>query len=94
MKSGRNWLPHILILCLVLRLGFLFAEQPWAYGATSQLWIENDSELYHRIACNLLDGHGFASDGTGGPPSIHLRREAGQPDGLRTPVYPLFAAGV
>ncbi|MFH1011874.1 MAG: glycosyltransferase family 39 protein, partial [bacterium] len=42
----------------------------------------NDSPLYHQLACTLLDHHRFAASASA------------EPDPLRTPVYPLFVAGI
>lgn len=94
MKGRFLSLRFILPLCLGLRLTVFLVMQPWAYSVREQIILQNDSPLYHRLACNLLDYGGFLSDGTGGPPGLNPAPVKGQPDDLRTPLYPLFIAAV
>jgi len=94
MKGRFLSLRFILPLCLGLRLTVFLVMQPWAYSVRDQIILQNDSPLYHRLACNLLDYGGFLSDGTGGPPGLNPAPVKGQPDDLRTPLYPLFIAAV
>ena len=82
MHSNKKLLLSILGLCLILRLLFLIAVQPWAYSVDEQLDFCRDSPLYHQLACTLLDHHRFAES------------EIAEPDPLRTPVYPVFVAGI
>jgi 4-amino-4-deoxy-L-arabinose transferase-like glycosyltransferase len=77
----RTWRPALLIFALAL------ATRTAMFAVVAnhpERMIRRDSRTYTSIASNLLDGHGYS------------RRSAEPyvPDALRTPVYPLFIAGV
>ena len=82
MTSNKKLILSILGLCLILRLLFLIAVQPWAYSIEGQLDFCRDSPLYHHLACNMLDHQRFAASAVA------------EPDPLRTPIYPAFVAGI
>ena len=71
----------ILLVCLALRLLFFALVQPWTPLVEEQILLQRDALGYHQLASTLLDSGRFAYTPTG------------EPEALRTPLYPMFVAG-
>jgi 4-amino-4-deoxy-L-arabinose transferase-like glycosyltransferase len=70
----------ILALCLLTRVGLFLVARPWEPTNERAVVLQFDAVGYHALAVNLLQ-HGVFS-----------QTVDGQPEGLRTPGYPLFLA--
>jgi 4-amino-4-deoxy-L-arabinose transferase-like glycosyltransferase len=83
MRERLNTRTTVLIiaLALILRCAFLLLVHPWTHPVVEQ-FAQGDSPRYHALACTLLDHHRFAISATD------------PPDPQRTPMYPLFVAGL
>lgn len=80
--SNRISILIVLSLCLVLRLSFFAAFQPWQEQTEKQEVLKIDALGYHELATNLLQNKSFSYEVNG------------KPDALRTPGYPLFIAAI
>jgi 4-amino-4-deoxy-L-arabinose transferase-like glycosyltransferase len=82
-------LGYILLLCLCLRLGFFAISHPWDYTPAEQVmpWDRNATE-YQQMATTLLHTHNLMEPGrfSDAPHDV--------PAALRTPLYPVFVAGI
>lgn len=70
---------YLAALALSVRLLFLVCVEPWLPDAQSGL-LRDDAFEYHQLALTLTNTHEFSLT------------PGGQPEALRTPVYPLFVA--
>ena len=70
----------ILFVCLAARLVLFGVFQPWNPDVESERVLWRDAVGYHRLAITLIEAHRFAYEKTG------------QPDALRTPLYPGLVA--
>jgi len=82
MNLNKRRLTFILLLCIGCRLAFFGAVHPWIPEIERDVVLRGDSQYYDKLANTFLESHRFAYSNTG------------RPDALRTPLYPLFVAGV
>lgn len=75
----RKTLAFILLVCLVVRMGFFIAVQPWKPEVVENVILKDDAKGYHELALALLKSHRFGLNN--------------EPEALRTPGYPLFIVG-
>ncbi|MDH3738526.1 MAG: glycosyltransferase family 39 protein [Alphaproteobacteria bacterium] len=69
----------VVALAIALRLVFFLASQPWDGAAETDRILQSDALGHHILALSILDGE-FS--------------QFGQPEALRTPLYPAFIAGI
>jgi len=72
----------IALICLVVRLGFFLAVQPWNPEIADRVVLFKDGRDYHRTAINFVQHHRFA-----------VERD-GPLDAYRTPLFPLLAGSI
>ena len=72
----------LLTVCLGARLLLFLAVRPWDETVEKTIILRSDAAGYHLLATNLVQHHQFA------------QQLGGEPETLRTPLYPLFVAGV
>lgn len=72
----------LLFACFSLRLVLFVFFQPWSPKVEALYVLRSDAIGYHQLATELLENHGFTAVNTG------------EPEALRTPVYPMFIATV
>ncbi|NLN75556.1 MAG: glycosyltransferase family 39 protein [Armatimonadetes bacterium] len=53
-RNSKLWLAAILVMCLLLRLAFVFL-----FGDSE---IRSDAAVFYQIACNIADGNGFSAN--------------------------------
>jgi 4-amino-4-deoxy-L-arabinose transferase-like glycosyltransferase len=82
MNLSRRHLAAVLLICLGTRLIFFGMVHPWAPQTEKDVVLQRDALYYDRLASTLIESHRFAYSATG------------HPDALRTPLYPLFVAGL
>ena len=70
----------VFLAALCFRLVYFLALQPWTPEAEQQIVLHNDATEYHLIANDIACRHQF---------SLTV---APLPDGIRTPVYPVYVA--
>ena len=70
----------LLFVCFGLRMILFGILQPWTPEIETQRVLQGDAIGYHELATTLVENHRFAYSNTG------------QPDALRTPLYPMFIA--
>ena len=75
----RGAMAAVVALGLAVRMAFLAAERPWDPATEARVVLQGDAVAYHGLALALLD--------TG-----HLVTPTGQPESLRTPLYPMWVA--
>jgi 4-amino-4-deoxy-L-arabinose transferase-like glycosyltransferase len=76
-------LRHVALILLVgagARLFLFGAFQPWDPRVETEQVLQSDAQGYHRLATTLLESHRFSDS------------SEKKPDGLRTPLYPMFIA--
>ena len=80
--STRTAVVVLASVCLAARLLLFLAVRPWDEAVEKTIILRSDAAGYHQLATNLVEHHQFA------------QQPDGEPETLRTPLYPLFVAGV
>jgi 4-amino-4-deoxy-L-arabinose transferase-like glycosyltransferase len=72
----------VLFLCIAFRLLLFGFSHSWSPEVRDNIILNSDPLGYHRLALSILETHHFSYSNTG------------EPDTIRTPIFPLFLAGI
>ncbi|MFC2165497.1 ArnT family glycosyltransferase [Acidobacteriota bacterium] len=78
----KHWIVIILAIYILTRLLFLGFVHPWNPETEKEIILQKDAKGYHELARSLMEHHRFAYSSTE------------DPNTLRTPLYPIFIAGI
>ena len=81
-SSFRSYLLISLVVCLLSRMFFFLAVQPWNERVEKRVILQADASGYHHLGVTLKEHHRLAFS------------EESSPEALRTPAYPFFIASI